>query len=116
LFFLVRTPYVVVHITRKFWSPNFFLFANTSVISVTKTCIYIYIYIYICTRVYQVVNFEKFLSSKGHNSHKIPEIKIAWQYAQLHMVSLLPTKFHEILVSSFNFSETTEENFMKLGR
>ena len=48
-----------------------------------------------------VVNFGKFLSSKGHNSNKIQEIKISWQYAQLHMVSLLPTKFHEILFSSF---------------
>jgi hypothetical protein len=36
---------------------------------------------------------------EGHNSHKIQEIKISWQYAQLHMVSLLPTKFHEILFS-----------------
>ena len=48
-----------------------------------------------------VVNFGKFLSSKGHNSHKIQAIKTSWRYAQLHMVSLLPTKFHEILFSSF---------------
>ena len=48
-----------------------------------------------------VVNFGKFLSSKGHNSHKIQEIKISLYYAQLHVVSLLPTKFHEILFSSF---------------
>jgi hypothetical protein len=48
-----------------------------------------------------VVNFGKFLSSKGHNSHKIQGINISWQYAQLHMVSLPPTKFHEILFSSF---------------
>jgi hypothetical protein len=96
---------------------------HSSVISLTETCIYIYI----CTRVYHnvtisaasVVNFEKFLSSKRHNSHKIQEIKISWQYAQLHMVSLQLTKFHEILFSSFrgvNSSETTEQNFMKLGR
>ena len=26
---------------------------------------------------------------------------MSWYYAQLHMVSLLPTKFHEILFSSF---------------
>ena len=45
--------------------------------------------------------FRKILSSKRHNSHKIQEIKISWSYAQLHMVSLLPTKFHEILFSSF---------------
>ena len=25
-----------------------------------------------------VVNFRKFLSTKGHNSHKIPAIKISW--------------------------------------
>jgi hypothetical protein len=37
------------------------------------------------------------LSSKGHNSHKIQGIKISWLCAQLHMVSLLPTKVHEIL-------------------
>jgi hypothetical protein len=48
-----------------------------------------------------VVNFGKFLSSKGHNSHKIQEIKISLYYAQLHVVSLLPTQFHEILFSSF---------------
>ena len=45
--------------------------------------------------------FREFLSSKGHNSHKIQAIKISWLYAQLHMVSLLSTKFHEILFSSF---------------
>jgi hypothetical protein len=45
--------------------------------------------------------FRKILSSKGHNSHKIQGIKISWEYAQLNMVSLLPTKFHEILFSSF---------------
>ena len=45
--------------------------------------------------------FGKFLSSKGHNSHKIQAIKISWKYAQLHIVSLLSTKFHEILFSSF---------------
>ena len=48
-----------------------------------------------------VVNFGKFLCSKGHNSHKSQVIKISWWYVQLHMVSLLPTKFHEILFSSF---------------
>jgi hypothetical protein len=48
-----------------------------------------------------VVNFAKFLSSKRHNSHNIQAINISWYYAQLHMVSLLPTKFHEILFSSF---------------
>ena len=48
-----------------------------------------------------VVNFGKFLSSKGHNSYKIQAIKISWLYAQLHMVSLLPTMFHEILFNSF---------------
>jgi hypothetical protein len=45
-----------------------------------------------------VVYFVKFLSSKGHNSHKIQEIKISWKNAQLYMMPLLPTKFHEILI------------------
>jgi hypothetical protein len=35
------------------------------------------------------------------NSHKIQAIKIPWQYAQLHMVSLLPTKFRIIWPSGF---------------
>jgi hypothetical protein len=37
-----------------------------------------------------VVYFGKFLSSKGHNSHKIQEIKISWYYAQLHMMRYAP--------------------------
>jgi hypothetical protein len=41
-----------------------------------------------------VVNFGKFLSSKGHNSHKIQGITISWQYAQLlkQLVSATPLK------------------------
>jgi hypothetical protein len=55
----------------------------------------------LCWQAASVVNFGKFLSSKGHNSHKSQVIKISWWYVQLHMVSLLPTKCHEILFSSF---------------
>ena len=55
----------------------------------------------LCLQAASVVNFGKFLSSKGHNSHKIQEIKISLYYAQLHVLSLLPTQFHEILFSSF---------------
>ena len=32
----------------------------------------------LCWQAASVVNFGKFLSSKGHNSHKIQEIKISW--------------------------------------
>jgi hypothetical protein len=55
----------------------------------------------LCWQAALEVYFGKCLSSKGHISHKIQEIKISWYYAQLHMVSLLPTKSHEIMFSSF---------------
>ena len=45
--------------------------------------------------------FGEILSSKGHNSNKFQAIKMSWLYAQLHMVSLIPTNFHEIMFSSF---------------
>jgi hypothetical protein len=51
----------------------------------------------LCRQAASVVNFGKFLSSKGHNSKNFP--KYASEAACQH-----------------NSSETTEQNFMKLGR
>jgi hypothetical protein len=112
-----RTPYVVVHITSKFWSPEFcgsYAPLNLAIsrnlllkqlVSVTPlkllnriswnlvgskdticSCAY-YQEIWIAWILWElclrwqaalVVNFGKFLSTKGHNSHKIQAIKIHW--------------------------------------
>jgi hypothetical protein len=45
--------------------------------------------------------FRETFKFKGVYLPQIYGINISWKYAQLHMVSLLPTKFHEILFSSF---------------
>jgi hypothetical protein len=59
----------------------------------------------LCSQAASEVYFGKFLSSKRHNSHKIQAIKL----------KNFPNYTSEAAVQHSS-SETTEQNFMKLGR
>ena len=115
---VVRTPYVVVHITRKFWSPEFCGGYAPLNLEISRNLLLKQLVsatpLKLLNRIsWNLVGNKDTICSCAYHQ----EILIAWMLWELCPFELKNfPKYTPEAACQRNSSETTEQNFMKLGR